>query len=848
MSPSAGARARISTAQLVVAVSLTAVACWLAAAVAASSIEAPAAWRIVLLAAMIPLSELALLHLRFGHDRFSFTWGEASVVVAFSVVGPEWFVALCPPFVLCVHLLARRGLVKSLYNCATFTVAASIALVVVRLLVDGPLHIVEPIDALALLLACTTFSVTSHLLTCLVVAVSQGVPLRGVVVEALNMSALVWGGNVVVGAAVLLLVERSPSTLLALPALMLAVYLMYRAYLGARQERDVWQQLEAATRELNLLDESDVATAALRRAGQLFRTDHVELVLDSTARRSARRYVLDGDAVLGTEDDAPPRPGCAQLTVVQVTGDGKHPAGTCLVAPLEGPRGRVGDLRLLFAEPVSLTGRERQVLLTFAHAVSTTVLNAALYDEARTEAARHAYQATHDALTGLANRTLLNARTEAALAGSAGTTTALLLLDLDHFKEINDTLGHAAGDVLLQEIGARLRRFVRATDVVARLGGDEFALLLTGLDEPAQAGPVAEALLRLLAEPVEFEGVRLSVEGSLGVACYPQDAGTAEELFRRADVAMYQAKSSRGSWLRYSADRDDSSVHRQALVAELRAALQQDQLVVHYQPQIDLETRLVVGAEALCRWDHPTRGMLPPTEFVAVAEESGLVRPFTLWVLETAVAECVTWQGERPLSIAVNLSARSLLDPKLPEDVAGVLNRHGLAPDRLILEITETTAASDLPVVEGVLAQLRRLGVEISVDDFGTGYSSLAFLQRTAVNELKVDRSFVAGMLTSENDLALVRTTVQLAHSLGARSVAEGVEDSAMAAALRDMGCDVAQGFWLSQPLPAAGLRELLTLHIDLDAVPTRPAVVRLDAEARRLRSVGTAPIARSGS
>jgi diguanylate cyclase (GGDEF)-like protein len=485
-----------------------------------------------------------------------------------------------------------------------------------------------------------------------------------------------------------------------------------------------------------------------------------------------------------------------------------------------------------------LTSRERQVLSTFAHAVATSLLNVALYDNAREEAARHEHEANHDSLTGLANRVLLHRRTAEALSADDGSTTALLLLDLDHFKEINDTLGHAAGDLLLQDIGARLQRFVRDSDVVARLGGDEFALLLTGLRDPAEAGVVAEALLRLLAEPVEFDDLRLSVEGSIGVACHPQDAGAAEELFRRADVAMYQAKSSRASWLRYSADRDDSSVHRQALVTELRAAIEHHQLVVHYQPQVDLETGLIVGAEALCRWEHPTRGLLLPGEFVAVAEQSGLVRPFTLRVLDEAVAECAAWQEERPIAVAVNLSARSLLDRQLPADVAAVLARHGLSPDRLILEITETIATSELEVVEGVLAELRRLGVEISVDDFGTGYSSLAFLQRTAVHELKVDRSFVAGMLRSANDLALVRATIQLAHSLGARSVAEGVEDVAMAAALRDLGCDVAQGYWLSQPLPAGGVRELLGLRLDVNPVPARVPAARIDLDSRRLRAV----------
>jgi EAL domain-containing protein (putative c-di-GMP-specific phosphodiesterase class I) len=336
-------------------------------------------------------------------------------------------------------------------------------------------------------------------------------------------------------------------------------------------------------------------------------------------------------------------------------------------------------------------------------------------------------------------------------------------------------------------------------------------VLLTGLDSAADASPAAEGVLRLLAEPVEYDGLRLSVEGSVGVACYPADAGAAEELLRRAEVAMYQAKSDRGSWVRYDLDRDGSSVQRLALVAELRSALDSDEIVVHYQPQADLRTGEIVGVEALARWEHPTRGLLHPVDFVGVAEQSGLVRPFTLRVLDLAVAECARWAASgRPVSVAVNLAARSLLDGQLPHDVAAVLARHSLPPDRLVLEITESTATSELEVVEEVLGRLRRLGVALSVDDFGTGYSSLAFLQRTAVNELKVDRSFVVGMLSSDSDMVLVRTTVQLAHSLGARAVAEGVEDADLATALRDIGCDMAQGYWLSRPVPAAQVRVLL--------------------------------------
>ena len=818
------------------AAALVSVVCWSSWLVGGPPIEP---WQLLLLLVLLPLSDISLLNIRHGHHMLTFTWGEVCVVLALALVSPGWLVVLSLPGVALVHLAMGLGPLKAFANAAIFSLGASLAGLVALALAEPGTHPASLGSAVGMLVAVTCWSAVSGVMTGLVIAVARGEQPGHVIRDSGRMLAIVWAGNITVAGAVLFVADRSPATLIALPPVLLALYLAYRGYLSAGQERDIWQQLEAATRELNLLEESEVAGAALRRAHQLFRTDAVELLLAGTPATAATLYSLSGTTDVACRPVVDSAFEARSTTYVEVDDGQQQSVATCLVAPLEGPRGRIGVLRLLFNGPVGVTSRERQVLSTFAHAVSATLLNAALYDEARSEAARHAHQANHDALTGLANRTLLSVRTEAALTAETDTTTALLLLDLDHFKEINDTLGHAAGDVILQEIGARLSRLVRASDVVARLGGDEFALLLTGLEDPDDAQPVAEALLRLLAEPVDFEGLRLSVEGSVGVACHPQDADSAEELFRRADVAMYQAKSSRGSWLRYSADRDDSSVHRQALVAELRAALQHGQLVVHYQPQIDLETRLVVGAEALCRWSHPTRGVLPPTEFVTVAEQSGLVRPFTLWVLDTAVAECATWQRERPMSIAVNLSARSLLDPHLPEDVADVLSRHGLPPDRLILEITETTAASDLKVVEGVLARLRRLGVEISVDDFGTGYSSLAFLQRTAVNELKVDRSFVAGMLTSENDLALVRTTVQLAHSLGARSVAEGVEDSAMAAALRDMGCDVAQGFWLSRPLPAAGIRELLSVHLDLDSMPSRPAVVRLDAEARRLRSAG---------
>jgi diguanylate cyclase (GGDEF)-like protein len=829
--------------RLVVTVGAIGLILWTTAAVAAAYEDVPSGWKLAVVAVLIPMSEIALLHVRYGSDQFSFTWGDASLLVGFVLVGPAWFVILAAPGVLVVHLASRRGWMKSAYNSATFTAAAAAGFAVVQVAGDRPLSVLTPRDAMVLVLATLAFSACSHMATSTAVAVAQHVPARGVVREGMRMSALVWAGNVVVGGGVLVLFDRNPATLVSLPLVLAAAFLAYRGFLSARQERDLWQQLEVATRELNQLEESGIAEAALRRAQQLFRVQAGELALAGGNRRPPRVYVLCGDGRIVCRPGPGRRTASPGTTANVATDEGRAaPFITDVVAPLAGPKGEIGSLRLSFGGAVRFSARERHVLRTFAHAVATTVLNAALYDDVRAEAARQAHEASHDPLTGLANRSLLQERTRAALAEQHNLTTALLLLDLDHFKEINDTLGHAAGDFLLQRVADRLRSLSRPGDLVARLGGDEFAVLLTGLESSAAAEPGAEAVLRLLAEPVEYEGLRLSVEGSVGVACYPADAPDADELLRRADVAMYQAKSDRGSWVRYDIERDSSSVHRLALVAELRTAMENDEVVVHYQPQADLRTGQIVGIEALARWQHPQRGLLMPAEFVGVAEQSGLVRPFTMRVLDLAVAECARWSAAgRPVTVAVNLAARSLLDRQLPHDVAAVLARHSMSPERLVLEITESTATSELEVVEEVLGRLRRLGVALSVDDFGTGYSSLAFLQRTAVNELKVDRSFVCGMLTSDSDLALVRTTVQLAHSLGARAVAEGVEDPALAEALRDLGCDMGQGYWLSKPVPAEAIRTLLGVELG-SAEPNRFSLpeprVEQPLPAPRLRAV----------
>ena len=649
--------------------------------------------------------------------------------------------------------------------------------------------------------------------------------------EGLLLRLSLAGVNALIAVLVVVLADWSAPSLVMLPPVLAAMYASYRGYLQAAHERDVWQQLETATREFNSLDLTTVVDAALSRSAQLFRADVVTVSLEEPTGTT----VYTGDASGLVTDDG------ARASLVapgQSDGSGGATALTVYSAPLEGPRGRIGMLQLGFRGPVELRRREQQVLRTLAHAISSTLQNARLYGEMRSHAEAKAYEASHDALTGLGNRSLLQEQAVRTMAADAerGTQSALLIVDLDHFKEINDTLGHATGDQLLRQVGQRIAAAVPQADAVCRLGGDEFAVLLGGCAQAEDADVLAAELLRLLAEPAVFDGLRLSVEGSVGIACAPSDATSFDELLKRADVALYQAKDTRGAFSHYSADRDESSLHRLALAAELRTALAEDQLVVHFQPQYELRTRTLIGAEALVRWQHPQRGLLPPSEFISAVEHSGLIRSFTMTVLEKAVVEAAAWSGSgRVMSVAVNLSARNLLDRELPADVARVLQRHGLAPERLVLEITETTMMSELDVVEDVLAQLRRLGVELSVDDFGTGYSSLAFLQRVRVNEVKVDRSFVAGLSDSENSRALVRATVQLAHSLGARAVGEGVEDEALAGVLRELGCDYGQGYHLGRPMPADDLRALLGLA-------PAGAPVRREPEPRHLRSVVVLP------
>jgi diguanylate cyclase (GGDEF)-like protein len=419
-----------------------------------------------------------------------------------------------------------------------------------------------------------------------------------------------------------------------------------------------------------------------------------------------------------------------------------------------------------------------------------------------------AHQALHDALTGLPNRLLLADRIRQALirAKREAVSVSLLLMDLDRFKEVNDTFGHQTGDQLIQQVGFLMRSILRQSDTVARLGGDEFGVLLPNT---TQLGAItaAQKLIEGLSQPLFVDGQSFHVGASIGMALYPEHGMDHTTLMRRADVAMYTAKREKSSYAIYSEEQDQDSHVRLALSRDLRYAVDRGELLLQYQPKADVRTREVSSVEALIRWKHPMRGLLFPDRFMGLAEQTGLVKPLSFWVLGEATRQCSIWhRAGQDLGIAINLSASSLPDSKLGDMIAYYLGEYDVPASMLAIEVTESVLMADPTRAKIVLDRLHELGVKIAIDDFGTGYSSLAYLRRLPVDEIKIDKSFVLDMVTDSEDALIVRSIIDLGHNLGLRVVAEGVENAETWALLETMGCDVIQGFYISRPLTVADL------------------------------------------
>jgi diguanylate cyclase (GGDEF)-like protein len=749
--------------------------------------------------------------LRIRSEGVFYGWAEVGFLLAVALE-PRPVVVAASAAGTAIALAGRMRPHKVAYNVALTAIAGAAGLAVARAVGGPDLNPASARGIIALFLCGLAHALCSELLTDLVVSTAQRESFCAVARSNLGLDQFILVGNLVVGTAFAAVAKASPWVYLLLPGAVWVTRRIHASTVRMREHEKAFRELQNATEMLSRLDGREVLAALVTSAARLGRAELVEVVL-------ADGSVMRGDAkTLRPTAEITALP---HMTAEPLTAGGQH----------------LGEIRLRFADEIALTEAERRALSTLAAVGGVAIVNARQHERTR-------YDANHDPLTDLLNRRALMAAADTALAAD-GAHVALFVLGLDRFKEVNDTLGHAAGDALLCSVADRLRTVLGTDGEVARVGGDEFAMLLPQTT-PAAVTAVADRTRAALGLPVRLDAgngseVVVTAPGSIGVAsAVGAEPVTAIEMLRRADVAMYRAKATGAGVVRYEAGSDPTSLQRLLLEPELRAAVADPaQIVVEYQPQLDFSSGAPVGAEALVRWRHPVYGLLYPDVVIPAAERCGLDRELTMVVLERAVAARAAWAADHGLDvrIAVNVAAKVMLDRTFPEAVRDVLRRHRTPPERLVVEVPETVAVTDLDAVGDVFGSLHRLGVQISLDDFGTGGAPLTLLAKMPVDEVKIDRSFVAEMTRNPTAGAIVRATVDLARGLGVRTVAEGVESTTVDQALRDLGCDAGQGYRYDRPLERAAAG--LSMRDALRDTRTRASagVVRLATVRRRPRA-----------
>ncbi len=778
--------------------------------------------------------------------RFSYSDDNEALDLFDAVLAPMVFFLFGPLVVLLAaaamavsEAMLRTRPVKACFNVAQWAAGAGAGVLCFAVLADGSALTTRNLGALVA--AMTVVAVVNHTSMVVVLAV---VTERRVGPTLASMAPIIrvgWlaGGAVNLAFGVLLLaaIESGAWATVLAPASLAMLHWASRGYAEGRADRARMAGLQRATHALvGPIDPRDAIGDFLAEVRACFDVEVVDLVLAETDGHRAHRLTC-ADASMARAWFIPT--GTESLSVslldlgTSVRVSPSHPDESvrarlqdegwrdCLAAPLL----TNGEARGIICayNRTGLQGfetGEMAVLEALARELSGALEKADLVEEVL-------HQALHDALTGLPNRTLFHQRVQRAIgaAKAGGAHAAVMLIDLNRFKEVNDTLGHHNGDLLLQDFARRLRNSLRPGDTVARLGGDEFAVVVPHVDGAAGAERVVKRIQRALSEPFALHELTLDMDAAIGVAMYPHHGGDPATLLQRADVAMYAAKGTLGGCELYSPEKDRYSPRRLGLVSELRSAASRGELEVYYQPKSDLRSGRVTGLEALLRWNHPRHGPVPPDEFIPVAEQTGSIQALTTFVLEQALTQCGTWRkAGLEVGIAVNLSVRSLLDTDLPGEISRLLSETGIPGRSLTLELTESSMMSDPVRTADVLGRLHEIGAQLSIDDYGTGYSSLSYLRRLPVDEMKIDKSFVMSLEGEDDDDVIVRSTVDLGHNLGLRVVAEGVETEASWDRLATLGCDSAQGFWLSRPIPADEVINLVArLHGDVDE--SRPAV-----------------------
>jgi diguanylate cyclase (GGDEF)-like protein len=629
-----------------------------------------------------------------------------------------------------------------------------------------------------------------------------------------------------------LVVQRDPRAVTLLTVVFSVTFLAYRGYVRQSQGHAQVESLYAFTRALHgSASGGDTIRTLLDQVRDQMRAETAAILISDGPSETWTRIRMSNTGEIETHSlsraaaSAWWAPAAGGQPVLVRAGGGQ--AGQVADTPGDGiavpvAMGEAGTAVLLVADslPDIATFGEEQVRLfqALANHAGVSLANAGLLDRLRTEVRDKEHLAMHDPLTDLPNRRHFLQLLETSLSTPGTGATAVMLMDLDRFKEINDALGHETGDALLRHVADRLRSHLGDRGVIARLGGDEFAVLLSGIASTEDAVAAGQDLARAMHPPVPINQLNLNARASIGIACGPEHGNAAATLLQRADVAMYAAKEAHSGVRVYQPSDDTNTTQRLALIGDLAQAIERRDLLVHFQPKVEPGSGIVTGAEALARWHHTDHGTIPPDVFIPLAEHSGLIRPLTMHILEVALRRCAAWQrAGHDLHVAVNLSPNGLLDTTLPEAVTRLLSQTGVPANTLTLEITESTIMADPTGSMATLDRLHAVGVKLSIDDFGTGHSSLNRLRELPIHEVKIDKSFVQRLAIDHRDRAVVRSVIQLGHALDLQVVAEGVEDATTVNHLATEECDLIQGYFISPPLP--------TNHFEtwLADRPTRP-------------------------
>jgi diguanylate cyclase (GGDEF)-like protein len=771
------------------------------------------------LAPLFGLSAVFVFHVEVHREAHTFSLSEMPLVLGLFFAAPQELILarlLGEAIVLIAY--ERQALTKLALNLSLFTTETCLALTIFHVLAGD--RTTGPMAWSAAWCAVAAAGVLGTATVWLVIRWHGG---HADARQLLLMTGLTATSNTSLAVVAAVLLTREPN---ALPPLLVLVALLIFAYRGYAQLTKRYAGLEMLFQFTRLTSGAkrpeQTIESVLDEARRLCRADYGAVILFSGEGAPSISLVrraggpLPSDPVLEHLPDylhrnvidrgetvAIPRTtkGMEQRATLE-----KLRIGDCLAAPLLSGGFVVGAILVgdRLGHVSTFDAEDARLFATLAFQASTALDNGRLIDQLHEQAQAREHDALHDALTGLPNRTLFSQHVDAALSAATETRTtiAVLLMDLDHFKEVNDTLGHHTGDQLLQEIARRVRAAIGDTGLAARLGGDEFAVLLPRLIDSSDALKIAEGICARIVAPVQVAAMSLEVGVSVGVALCPDHGHDVSTLLQRADVAMYASKRSHTHVTVYDPETDFNSEMRLRLAGELRAALESRELLVHYQPIARVSDGQVVKVEALARWRHPDLGLLPPDEFIPVAERTGQIEDLTLYVLDFALSQSREWRAAGlDIRVAVNLSVHVLLDAHWPAKVSHLLHQHEIPPDQLILEITETAIMSDPERMIPMLNKVAETGVIFSIDDFGTGYSSLSYLQRLPVSEVKIDKAFVSPMADDPAAANIVRSVIDLGHGLGLRIVAEGVEDQRTLDHLAAIDCDYAQGYYLSKPL-----------------------------------------------